>query len=59
MGVEALVNWVFLDIQRTILDAPTTIAEPRLRLGKEARGNIRVHVVEPPVGKLRQHRRGR
>ena len=59
MGVEALVDWVLLDIQRTILNAPAAIAEPRLRLGKEARRDIRVHVVKLPVGKLRQHGRGR
>ena len=59
MRVETLVNRVLLNIQRTILNAPAAIAKPRLGLGKEACGDIRVHVVEPPVGKLRQHRRGR
>ena len=40
----------------TVLDAPAPIAEPRLRLGEEAGGDVGVHVVELPLREHRQHR---
>ena len=53
VGLEALGDGVLLDIQRTVIDA--FIAEARLGFGEEARGDIRVGVVEPSFRQLRQH----
>ena len=59
MGFESLVDRVLLDIQRAVVDGPAAVAEPRFRLGKETRGNIRIGVFEPTRGELRQHVRSR
>ena len=57
VGVESLLYGVFFDIQHPVLD--TLIAEQPLCLREEARRDIRVHVVVPPFGKLRQDGFGR
>ena len=59
MRVESLLHRVFFDVQHPVLDAPATVAEQPLCLREEARRDIRVHVVVPPFGKLRQDGFGR
>ena len=58
MAVEALGYGVSLNVQRTVLNAAVAIAEARLGLGEEARGNVGVGVFEPTRGKLGKHGRG-
>ena len=58
VGGEALGDGVLLDVQRPVLDAPVSVAEPFLRLGEEPCRDVRVGVVEASGGKLRQYRRG-
>ena len=56
MGVKALCHGILLDIQRTVFDS--LVSEPSLGFRKEARGYIRVHIVESSVRKFWQYGRG-
>ena len=57
MGVKALCHGILLDIQRTVFNSP--ISETSLGFRKEARGDIRVHVVEQSFRKFWQYGRCR
>ena len=59
VGVEALGDGVFLDIQRTVFDASAAVAEAGLRFREEACGDIRVGIIEPSFRQFRQDGVGR
>ena len=59
VGGIALRDRVLLDVQGAVLDASAAVPEPRLRFREEARGDVRVRVVEPAFRKLRQDVGGR
>ena len=59
VGLEALVHRVLLDVQHAVVDGGVRVAEARLRIGEESRGDVGVHVVEPSGGKLGQDAVGR
>ena len=59
VGGIALRDRVLFDVQGAVLDASAAIPEPRLRFREEARGDVRVRVVEPAFRELRQDVGGR
>ena len=59
VGGIALRDGVLFDVQSAVLDASASVAEARLRFRKEARGDVRVRVVEPAFREFRQDVGGR
>ena len=59
MGVKSLLHRILLDIQHAVIYRRFIASETRLCFRKEARRDIRVHVVEPSFRKFRQDGRGR
>ena len=59
VGLEALIHRVLLDVKHSVVERGAPGAEARLRVRKEARGDVGVHVLEPSRRQLRHDALGR